>query len=68
MTENINKAPDKCPYCGSDEITIYDIAVVPNALIGEANCYECGGEWEEVYTYSHIVLDPKKEVHNGKES
>lgn len=28
----------RCPFCGSEDIEIYDD--------GTAECYECGEEWE----------------------
>jgi hypothetical protein len=57
-----------CPTCGGDSIQ-YE---APNCdglhQTQGAVCNDCGAEWQDIYRYSHTIIEKDGEKSNGKEA
>ena len=68
------QSPDHCPCCGSDEIE-GSIAIHSSSIDIDAggawqsvSCCDCGAEWHDIYTLTHVELVVAGNETEAKES
>ena len=47
--EYIKGDGNKCPFCGSEDITGGSIDVEGHSAVQEVSCNECNKEWHDIY-------------------
>jgi len=53
--KNYLKAPSKCPYCQSDEITAQSFDADSEGGSQPVNCDECHASWVDVYQLVDVI-------------
>lgn len=58
--------PHMCPYCGSQNIELYDIHFYDDYIENDNVCSDCYGEFSEVYdlTYMGVIFEIEEEKEN----
>ncbi len=49
--------PYKCPYCGSDELTLGKVTADLKRTLQTISCSQCKRRWTSIYELSHIEED-----------
>ena len=55
--EEYLESADKCPYCESEHITVYETVNENTRLTKYVKCYDCEKEWLEHYTLTGMTLE-----------
>jgi transposase-like protein len=50
--------PNHCPYCGSNDIEANAPEVDGPHAWADVTCNDCGKEWQDVYTLTHVDEKP----------
>jgi formate dehydrogenase maturation protein FdhE len=52
---------DKCPVCGSDDITGEGVNTTEDQASQECSCSDCYSEWTLVFNLAEIVVTQREE-------
>lgn len=49
--------PSKCPKCGSDEVSFYEVEWEWGHYSQTGTCEKCACEWLDIFTLSERIID-----------